>query len=213
MQKKSFIKLTRQLVTVGLPGIFMVITACSTDSPMKPQDENAFSSGNMALSVNDQFLAKNNKTKNTTPPPATLKKTGDYPQFASRDLHYDEVENGYPGGMVNVPGGTKFKLQSGALTPPPGTPAGSTVTITMLVEKDTVNNELIFTFSPHGSQFLPAAEAWIDYTDLGVNNVKAYYINDDGSYTPLKPVLEDRKNKKMMLLIPHFSRYAIAHSQ
>lgn len=97
----------------------------------------------------------------------------------------------------------------GALTPPAGTPYGAPVTITMQVEKDAVNNELLFTFGPSGCAFDPPAEVWLDYADLSLTDVKLYLIDEDENYIEQTPYDIDSQGKRMSLLIHHFSRYAV----
>ncbi len=82
----------------------------------------------------------------------------------------------------------------------------------MVIEKNATGDELIFTFGPHSSQFNPPAEVWFDWTDLDSKNVKLFYINDDGNYEEMHPDRVDRRGQRMLLWIPHFSRYAVAWS-
>ena len=208
-------KIPVRAVIIGMTALSMFIIGCSADSPMKPQDEQSYSADYPSLNKNSKQFNSNNSAMTTAASLAltSIPDPGAFPQFATRDFQYKHDDKTYVGGQMTVPGGTKFKLATGALTPPPGTAVGETVTITMLVEKDTVNNELIFTFSPHGSQFNPPAEVWLDYSQLDIPVAKLYYIRDDGQYILMHADQDDRKNKKMMLLIPHFSRYAIAHSR
>ena len=111
---------------------------------------------------------------------------------------------------MNVPGGSTFHLTQGSLTPPPGTPLGDDVTLTMLVEMDSSNNELVFTFGPSGSQFSPAAEIWFDYSDLGSTMATLYYIDSNGNHIPQQPDDVDLQGKRMKITVDHFSRYALA---
>ena len=113
-------------------GLALNFSGCTLQSPMQPGDNEAQSSI------------------------ATLHKTGhqedSYPQYASRrfkyetdddhlydydDHVYDYDQIGYQGGNMVVPNGSTFHLKEGALTPPPETPHGESVTLTMLVEKIT----------------------------------------------------------------------------
>jgi hypothetical protein len=95
------------------------------------------------------------------------------------------------------------------LTPPPGTPLGAPVFVTMEVEKDTINNQLIFTFEPSSCQFDPPAEVVFNYTDLGFELAALYYIDENGNYIPQSPEHISISNKKMTIYIDHFSRYAL----
>ena len=143
----------------------------------------------------------------------TLEKPGDmpgtYPMFGSDFSYYWAGKDIYKGTAINIPNGSNFSISNGALTPPPGTVPGSDVEITMLVEKDTVKNQLIFTFGPHGSTFNPPAEVIFDYSDLGISEASLYYIDENGNYIPQTPASISVKNNKMLIYIDHFSRYAI----
>ncbi len=115
----------------------------------------------------------------------------------------------YKGGKIELDQGSKLTIAKNSLTPPPGTPDGAKVTITMNVEL--VNDELIFTFGPHGCQFDPPAELRIDYSDLGVKLPALYYV-ENGEYVEQAPDHLDTKNRFMLLHFDHFSRYAVAWS-
>jgi hypothetical protein len=134
---------------------------------------------------------------------------GDYPQSGSCIAEFWAQKNGYKGNSINVPNGSNFSFQHESLTPPPGIPFGDPVPIMMLVEKDTINNELLFTFGESGCQFNPAAEVVFDYTDLGISAAQLYYIDDNGNYVPQSPASVNTKNKRMLIYVDHFSRYAI----
>ncbi|KAA3618867.1 MAG: hypothetical protein DWQ05_05730 [Calditrichaeota bacterium] len=207
--KNNKFQIMRRLIIVGMASIALLFAACNVNSPMNPnQDQQSIET----VAV-DNVLGKSKTAEKASKKSENKGKVYDYPQFASRKLAYDQVEKHYAGGSMKAKNGASFKLQGGALTPPAGTPDGASVTIEMLIEKDEKTKELIFTFGPHGSQFNPPAEVWIDYSEIGNNGVNLYYISDDGNYIEQEPEAIDRKNKKMMLLIPHFSRYAIAHSR
>jgi hypothetical protein len=132
-----------------------------------------------------------------------------YPQTGSAECQWWGRKNIYRGAGFVIPNGSNFSLVSGALTPPPGTAAGSSITITMLVEKDETNNHLLITFGPHGCQFDPPVEVVLFWDDLGIDLANLYYIDDNGNYIQQNPDYIDIQNKKMVLSIPHFSRYAI----
>ena len=96
------------------------------------------------------------------------------------------------------------------MTPPVGTPNGADVTLTMLVERsEDGNNELIFTFGPHGSQFNPPVEITFNWEDLGSDTAILYYIDDNGNFIQQEPDQIDVQGKRMTLFLDHFSRYAI----
>ena len=141
----------------------------------------------------------------------SLAKQSSYPQSASFTLLYRNNINGYKSGNVNVLGGSRLHINKGSLTPPPGTPFKQSVTITMLVEKDEVKNELIFTFGPSGCQFSPAAEVTFDWKDLGLESAPhLYYIDENGNYILQTPDNVDVQGNHITFSVDHFSRYAIA---
>ena len=79
----------------------------------------------------------------------------------------------------------------------------------MLVERDSVNNELTFTFDPHDCQFNPSARVYLNYKDLGIDVPVLYYIDENGNYIQQNPDEIDVTNRNVILYIDHFSRYAI----
>ena len=140
----------------------------------------------------------------------SLAKKSSYPQSASFTFLYQNNINGYESGNVNVPGGSRLHINEGSLTPPPGTPFEQSVTLTMLVEKDEVKNELIFTFGPSGCQFSPAPEATFDWTDLGFESTpNLYYVDENGNYILQTPDNIDVQGNHITFFVDHFSRYAI----
>lgn len=211
--KKLKHKIFPRAVVLGMTAFSMFIISCSADSPMKPPDEHAFTADQTPLSKKTKVNEKASNLTAGTARAAMVPDRDSFPQYATHNFVSNSTTKSYSGGQLTVPGGTKLKVESGALTPPAGTPDGADVTITMLVERDSINNELVFTFGPHGSQFNPPAEIWLDYSTLDIPVAKLYYIREDGQYILMHADVDDRQNKKMMLLIPHFSCYAIAHSR
>ena len=150
-------------------------------------------------------------------------RSGDYLQYATNTFYYDSDLGQYSGGNVIVPGGTTFHLDDGSLTPPPGIPFGEDVTISMLVEKDTIRNELIFTFHPSGCKFSPKARIWFHYSDLDSSLAKAKLFliektSGDSTdiscqYIEMEPDDVDLIGKKILLKVAHFSRYAVGVSR
>ena len=175
----------------------LAFVGCESDK----MDSVAGPDGTFSSQGSGQPLAK--KTKNNAPMT--------YPQTASHVFTYSPKENLYHSGTVTVlPSRSVFDLEWGALTPPSGM-WGKDVTITFTIDKDIVNNELIFTFGPHGLKFSPAARVILDYSDLGIDIPKLYYIDDNGNYNLQQPDDIDVKGRKLTLYIDHFSRYALVH--
>ncbi len=132
-----------------------------------------------------------------------------YAFSGSTTLKFRRYVRAYGGGKIRLPQGSKLTIARNSLTPPPGTPAGADVTITMNAEL--VNGELIFTFGPHGCQFDPPAKLRIDYGDFGAELPTLYYI-ENGEYVEQVPDHVDTRGKFMLLNFDHFSRYAVAWS-
>ena len=190
-------------VVTGLlfAGLTLNFNACNEQSPL----QSSTSVADVSLTTLGKRLDRRDDSAVT------------YPQSAARTFHYgmgsDDTGEGYEGGNIMLSNGSTFHIEHGALTAPKGTQLDADVTITILVEKDEVNNELVFTFGPSNCQFSPAAEVWLDWTDLGSNNVKLFYIDSDGNHNEQTPDSIDRKGKRMLLRIEHFSRYALAWSR
>jgi hypothetical protein len=134
---------------------------------------------------------------------------GSYPQFGEATVEYWSPKNFYKGTSINIPNGSNFSISHGALTPPSGIPFGEPVQITMTAEKDSVKNQLIFSFGPSGCQFDPPAAVVFDYTDLGFELATLYYIDENGNYIPQSPDYINISNNKITIYVDHFSRYAI----
>ena len=180
---------TAALVT----GLALTFNACTEQSPLAPA-ENGADASITTLAKKSHKDKKGHKDKN-------------YAVSGSTTLKFKK--RAYKGGKIKLDQGSKLTIAKNSLTPPPGTPAGAKVTITMNVEL--VNGELIFTFGPHGCQFDPPAELRIDYGDLGVELPTLYYV-ENGEYVKQAPDHVDTKGKFMLLHFDHFSRYAVAWS-
>lgn len=118
----------------------------------------------------------------------------------------------YNSATVSIPLVSKFQFDNGALTPPPGTPLGADVEITMEVDlvKKQGDRYLVFTFGPSGSQFSPSATVILDWSLLEYLDVTLYYIDENNNYIPMSPDEIDIFNKKVTIYIGHFSRYALS---
>jgi hypothetical protein len=132
-----------------------------------------------------------------------------YPISGSKVYQFWSAHKLYRGGTLNMADGSFFQLVKDALTPPPTISWGEDVTITMMTERDTVRNELIFTFGPSGSQFQPSAKVYLNYKILGIEIPKFYYIDENGNYIEQTPDEINVTNRSIILYVDHFSRYAI----
>jgi hypothetical protein len=186
-------KIISLLFTLVLALVLLMATGCQNQEPLSPVSLGANETGNLTTFYK---------------PPAFIPTTN-YPQYGSATSEWWTAKDTYKGTSFNIPNGSSLSLSNNALTPPPGTPANEPVTLTMLVEKDEINNQLIFTFGPHGCQFNPPVEVVLFWEDLGIDLANLYYIDDNGNYILQNPDYIDIQNKKMVLYIPHFSRYAI----
>ena len=177
---------------VFLTGLAINFNACTEESPFAPPENADASITTLAKRSNK------NKDKN---------KDDGYAFSGSTTVKFKK--GAYKGGKIKLGQGSKLTIVKNSLTPPPGTPAGADVTITMNVEL--VNGELIFTFGPHGCQFNPAAKLRIDYGDFEVELPGLYYL-ENGEYVEQAPDHVDTQGKFMLLHFDHFSRYALAWS-
>ncbi len=187
---KSIKKLSKLAFTAILTTAFALNFNACEQSPVAPTDNGADAS----ITTLAKRGHRGRKDKN-------------YAFSGSKTLKFKK--RAYKGGKIRLPQGSKLKIAKNSLTPPPGTPAGADVTITMNAEL--VNGELIFTFGPHGCQFDPPAKLRIDYGDFGVELPTLYYI-ENGEYVEQVPDHIDTQGRFMLLHFDHFSRYAVAWS-
>ena len=181
-------------------GLTLNFNACTEQSPL----QSSISEADVSLTTLGKAGGNGNGEKQAD---------NAYPQSTSRTYTFKSAWNKYTGGNLWLPNGSSFHLTRGALIPPPGTPQGADVTITMQAEKGQADNELVFTFGPSGCQFNPPAEVWLDYSDLQLQKATLYLIEEDGTYTEQAPYNIDSQGQRMSLLIHHFSRYALAWSR
>ncbi len=192
--------------TALLAGLAIHFNACTEQSPVAPGENDADASittlakrGHWDNQDEDQ---DDNQDENNDE-----NQSAGYAVSGSTTLKF---KNGvYGGGLIKLGQGSALFIPRKSLTPPVGTPRGADVTLTMNVEL--VNDELIFTFGPHGSQFDPPAWLRIDYGDLGVELPALYYI-ENGEYVEQAPDHVDTQGRFMLLHFDHFSRYVVAWS-
>jgi len=192
---KPFIKITTSLA------ILFLIGGCAKDTPVSPTDSlSGFSSGPQtgASKFNTFDVTSGSSTNNII-------------QTAEVVIRYKKNSNFYGNAILGHPNGSKLTILQNAFIPPADL-WGQNVTISMTVEKDTLNNELIYTFGPHGSQFSIPASLWISWADLGSANANLYYIDDNGNYIPQPYDGINLNDKTFLLYVNHFSRYAVAYS-
>ena len=202
---KAIKNIFKSLTAVALlTGLAVSFNACTEQSPLQPSNDGLSST-----------LAKRGGGNG-----GGTDGSSSYPQSGSVELFYVEGSNklgsfeggeaGYTGGTINVAQGSKLQISPNSLTAPQGL-QGNDVTITMKVKKvkKQGQDQLEFTFGPHGSNFNPRAEVTFDWTELGINVANLYYIDDGGHYVLQAPDQIDVANKKMTLYLDHFSRYAI----
>lgn len=192
---------------------------CSKDNPLSPTISDAPSGQMMSLAKsngNQNGIQKATDTGRAYGKKKQQEKLNSYPQYAHKTLTFDIEAGAYTGGTMRVDNGTLFHVNGASFTPPEGTPAGESVTITMKVEKigREKDEQLIFTFGPSGSNFAPAGVIRMNWKDLsGTKPPNFYYIDDAGNYILQRPDYVDKKRKNTYAHIEHFSRYALAHSE
>ena len=133
----------------------------------------------------------------------------DYYQYGSCITRYIEQIQNYSAAHINIPNGSSLKIPAKSLVPPDSL-SGTDITISMAVSQ--INNELIFTFGPHGCEFKEPAILCLSWKDLNCNNATLHYLDEAGNRIEHLPDQIDKKNKLMFLEINHFSRYAVAYS-
>jgi hypothetical protein len=168
-------------VSLLIVGMLLNFSSCSQEmSPIAPYN------GETVSGFNSEGLSLAKK-------PVTTENV--YPIWGKQNFYNNKKKGYWEGGTITLSNGSKFIVEDGALTPP--YPGASSVYVTVRADFDSLKNEIIFSFSPHGCVFDPPAEVVLDWNDLGIDVANLYYIEEDGSYTMLT------------IYIDHFSRYAI----
>ena len=197
--------LTSKLMTLlAVLLIAALMAGCNQDSSNLAGPDQAFDTP----APEQSFDKKKKKNRQQGPPPIN------WPLVKTQKFRFNRGLNQYRGGSMEFADGhkSKFSLEDGALTPPANIPWGNPVWITMEVDYDSVRQELLFTFGPHGSQFAPGAQIKLDYSALGINLPNLYYIDDNGNYIPQRPDQIDTNKKWIKITVDHFSRYALARA-
>lgn len=200
-----------KMLTIAIFSAAIAFSGCSQNDPVSPMSDtgaviNRLDKGNGGGNGKGKGNVNNNGISND----ANIQ----FPVYESKTFRYVPGIGGYRGGEIlfGEDGRSKFKLEDNALTPPPGTPFGADVTITVEVDYDSTRNEFIFTFEPHGCQFSPRAEIRLDFRTMDVEIPDLYYIDDDGNYILQQPDQIEVNKRWMFIKVDHFSRYALAHS-
>ena len=181
---------TKSIALLILSACLVTFLACDQQDPISPSNIDNSDSDNT-------ILYKGKPAKEHT-----------YPMSSECTFLWVNPQKGFQGGQLKVDNGTTFFFDGGSLTPPAGW-TDDRINITMTVDMDSVNNEMVFTFGPSGCHFNPNAEVWLVYKDLGLAAPVLYYIDENGNYIPQNPDYIDYQGNKMLISIDHFSRYAI----
>jgi len=168
--------------------------------------------GNIAGPENATGKAQNTTILQKKPTSSTQTTQSMFPLFGSGVAKYVAKKDNYRGASVDlVPTQSVLSFDGGALTPPQDL-YGQDVTVTFQADYDSINQEIVFTFGPHGSQFSPAAEIKLDWSELNTDAPILYYIDESGNYIQQQPAQVDYQGKNMIIFVDHFSRYALARS-
>ena len=132
-------------------------------------------------------------------------------QEGSCVMTYLEDIDSYTAASICMKNGSYLKISAKSLIPPAEL-KGTDVGITMAYDWDKENNELIFTFGPHGCEFSEPAKLCLSWKELNTNNATLYYLDEKGNHVEQLPDQIDTSKKRMCLDIKHFSRYAVAYS-
>jgi hypothetical protein len=190
------------IIGASIIGLLLSFSACSEQSPLQPVLEN---------SVSPMTLAK----KNTNTEKAVVADNSlVYPLTETRRFKFLSDRDCYQkGSLFMADTENKLGVREGAITPPPEIAWGEPVYITMTVDYDKTNNQLLFEFGPAGIQFDPAAIIRLDYSTLGIDIPVLYYIDEYGNYIEQTPESINVTNKWLKIQVNHFSRYAVAWSR
>ena len=178
-------KITQLLIMTAL--IVFVLTGCQQDSPV------AYDPADQQINT-QEILTKPNKVVSYS-----------YPIWGK--MNFYNKRGVWQGGTITLSNGSKFTVENGALTPPH--PLASSVYVSIRADFDSIKNEIVFSFTPSGCVFNPAAELILDYNDLGIDIATLYYIDGNGDYILQTPDHIDFRKKTITIYIDHFSRYAI----
>jgi hypothetical protein len=182
----------------------LMFTACETSSPFEAE-----SGDQITLEKKGGNDKGNNGQGNGNSGNSQIK----YPLDGEVKLKYDHFEEGYRAGNIRLKDGSQLHIKGETLTPPDGWIIPKPVDISMRVELDEQNDELIFTFGPSGCSFSQPATIVMYYGILGNETPKLFYIHKDGSYEEQNPDNVDRRGCKLYLDVDHFSRYAVAYGR
>ncbi|MEJ2546120.1 MAG: hypothetical protein P8Y99_18810, partial [Calditrichaceae bacterium] len=120
---------------------------------------------------------------------------------------YVEAEDLYTPVLISISNGSFLRIPNKSLLPPEDL-VGKNVDITMTVTNDVENNELLFQFGPHGCEFILPAELCLSWKTTNSKNATLYYLDEQGNRKEHLPDQIDIINKRMIININHFSRYA-----
>jgi len=180
-------KMTAAKILLTLAMTVLLFTSCNNESPVA-----AYSDEQQTAA--QEWLAK---------PPQEESYT--YPIWGKANFY--NKKGVWQGGTIELSNGSKFTVEDGALTPP--VPLASSVYVSIRADFDSVNQQIIFSFTPSGCVFSPPAELILDYNDLGIDIATLYYIDNDGNYIRQSPDHIDFQRRTITIYIDHFSRYAI----
>ncbi|MEJ2544547.1 MAG: hypothetical protein P8Y99_10810 [Calditrichaceae bacterium] len=124
---------------------------------------------------------------------------------------YVEDEDFYTPVLIQISNGSFLRVPNKSLQPPEDL-VRKDVEITMTVTNDVESQELLFTFGPHGCEFKKPAELCLSWKLTSSQNATLYYMDEEGNRKEHLPDQIDVKNKRMIININHFSRYAVAYS-
>jgi hypothetical protein len=135
----------------------------------------------------------------------------DFAWTDSCKLNYLKEIDEYAAGSINLKGGSYLKIPVKSLIPPENL-HGKNVKIRMAVKRDSTVRELDFTFGPHGCEFSEPVELCLSWKELHCKRATLYYLDESGNRVEHLADQVDYSNKRMILQIKHFSRYAVAYS-
>ncbi len=191
----SFLK--KWILNVGIfIAIIISITSCSQDSDI------------ISASTKDQL---NDYLINNFIDSTVQSKESEDIQKDSCMLNYIQNIDEYTAGSINFDSGSFLKIPAKSLIAPEGF-SEKDIVITMVVRKDSIKNELNFMFGPPGCEFKKPVKLCLSWKQLNCKRATLYYLDESGNRIEHLSDQVDHSKKRMILMINHFSRYAVAYS-
>jgi len=205
--KKLIITKYLKILSVFLV-LVLILAGCDNSAPSQSAE-----SDNSKLFDEESFYRRSRtRTNQITVDMNSTAVDANLVQTSAKTVKFQKQKDKYETTVIGHFNGSSLLIWEGSLSPPDYMKWGDPVTITMTVEKDPVNNQLIYSFGPSGCQFWPPASLWISWKDLGSETAELYYIDETGQYVRQEFDGINLFDYTYLIFITHFSRYAVAYS-